>query len=154
MAAVVEDARVETTSLECIHISLWFEPAEVADVDRLAVEMDETIARHGRVAVLLVVDQGVPLSPDASRRRALQVLRDRAEDICGVGIVIGSAGFLGSSVRAMFVGLGLLLRPRFPWSLFGDVESAADWVRDRVGFGAPSAAELGDAISLLEGSRR
>ena len=125
------DGAFKSISVADVHVSYWYAPAPVADVDRLHRELRQLTWEHRPVSVLLIVREGVPLSPEPSRRRAAQILRELGDELGSVAIAIEGQGFGLAAVRAMFTGIALLLRPTFPWTIARDVDSALQWLETR-----------------------
>jgi hypothetical protein len=145
---------VEMDTLPPFHVSVWAAPAAVEDVARIEREIDAILDVCPRVGLLLVIEDGVSVSPEPSRRRAIEMLRRRAAHVAGVAICVGSEGFLGSAVRSMFVGLGLLLRPRYPWRLFAEPRRALEWLCKQAGADVAFAQKLDARVTDLRARLR
>jgi hypothetical protein len=135
------------------HISLWHEPATKEDVDRLWREaaglMDQGTST---ICLLLIVEKkSRQLSPSQAREAAVAMVRDLSDRLGAVAIVIEGDGIRRVGVRAVFTGLGLIMRPGFPWKMFGEVDAATEWLT--AGYARCAAPELRRAVAALRRSQ-
>jgi hypothetical protein len=81
------------------------------------------------LAMLSLVDPGVPLPTDDMKMACARSFRRLAgHNVCSA-TVIGGVGFWASAARSTLTALTLLARPACPAKTFGDVASAIAWMQ-------------------------
>jgi hypothetical protein len=135
------------------HVSLWHEPATKEDVERLWREaaglMDQGTSN---ICLLLIVEKkSRQLSPSQAREVAVAMVRDLSDRLGAVAIVIEGDGIRRVGVRAVFTGLGLIMRPGFPWKMFVEVDAATEWLAS--GYARSSALQLRRTVAALRRSQ-
>lgn len=126
-----------------VHLSLWTDIASPDDVAALHRELEQTAIRAGCVDVVLVVEDGVGVSPRDSRARAHEMLVQLGAQVRSVNIVLRGDGLWVVGTRAMFWGMAVVLRPRFAWAVVGDFAAADERLRRH-----------GTVVSVAELARR
>ncbi|MFO0631668.1 MAG: hypothetical protein U0168_02320 [Nannocystaceae bacterium] len=111
-----------------LHLSVWHRAADGDDVVRLREEIRALARSRPRVALMLVIPSGVGLSSEAARREAVELLRELRPALAAIALVIRGSGFASAAIRAMFTGLGLVLRLGVPWKMFAEVGDAMPWL--------------------------
>jgi hypothetical protein len=111
-----------------LHVSVWANGAEAADVVALGKELDATVSKAGRVAVLMVVEASSPIASVGAQSKAVAVVQALGDALRAVCIVIEGAGVQAAAVRSVFVALATILRPRFRWKTFATAEPAIVWL--------------------------
>lgn len=122
-------------ALSNLHVSVWRRPAAVEDVVALGDELARLAEQRHRIGILVVVPAGIPVSPDAARRRAVALLRELSGSVIAIALVIEGVGFGPAAVRSMFTGLAMLLRHPWSWKMFADAGRAAGWMAGQLGPG-------------------
>jgi hypothetical protein len=135
------------------HVSMWHGPASKEDVERLWREAAGLLDQGtGNIFLLLIVEKkSAGLSPAPVRDLAMAMVRDLADRLGGVAIVVEGEGIRRVAVRAVFTGLGLILRPGFPWKMFVDVDAATEWLTS--GHTLSSAPQLRQTVAALRRSQ-
>ncbi len=131
-----------------VHMSVWTRAATVEDIARVDAELATMSPVDGKVVMLLVVPQGVPLSPMSAQRRARQMLVAHRDKIGAVAIVLRGTGMWAAAVRAMFQGIAMLQADVPPWRVFLDAESALTWL------GSTSTLPVADTGTLVDAAAR
>jgi len=116
--------------LESVHLSYWHDAATDLGVQQLQSELERLTEQQPRISVVLVVPNGTPLSGNAARQSAVEMLGRLGASIQRVGIAIEGGGFSLAAIRMMFSGIALLARPRFEWSIFRSREELGPWLVD------------------------
>ncbi len=135
------------------HVSLWHEAASREDVERLWREVAELMHRGtDNICLLLVVEKkSTTLSPALARDTAVAMVRDLAERIGAIAVVTEGEGIRPVTVRALFTGLSLILRPGFPWKMFAELDTATEWLT--TGHARCSAPQLRETVAALRRSQ-
>jgi len=126
MAASRRGFRSETYGT--LHVSVWANGAEPADVDDLESDLLAIVTRAGSVAVLMVVQASSPIASVGAQAKAVAMVRGLGTALRAVCIVIEGAGVQAAAVRSVFVALATILRPRFRWKTFATTEPAIMWL--------------------------
>lgn len=135
------------------HVSLWHEPATKEDVERLWREAAGLLDQGtDNICLLLIVEKkSRQLSPSQAREVAVAMVRDLSDRLGAVAIVIEGDGIRRVGVRAVFTGLGLIMRPGFPWKMFVEVDAATEWLTS--GYARSSALQLRRTVAALRRSQ-
>ncbi len=111
-----------------LHVSVWANGAEAADIEDLEKQLSATKASAGCVAVLMVVAESSPIASVGAQSRAVAMVRALGDALRAVCIVIEGKGVQAAAVRSVFVALATVLRPRFRWKTFATAEPAIVWL--------------------------
>lgn len=122
------DPAYRSRAIGDLHLSVWHRAADGADVQRLRDELRTLARSRPRISLMLVIPSGVGLSSDPARREAIEMLRELKPALTAIALVIRGSGFAAAAIRAMFTGLGLVLRIGVPWKMFAEVDDAMPWL--------------------------
>ena len=128
--AIPSSSQFSSRVVESVHLSYWHDAATDSGVQQLQSELERLIEQQPRISVVLVVPNGTPLSGDAARKSAVEMLDRLGTSIQRVGIAIEGGGFFVAAIRMMFSGIALLARPRFEWRIFRSREELGPWLVD------------------------
>jgi hypothetical protein len=81
---------------------------------------------EGGTGCLLVIRAEVA-PPCEATRRYIRTALGESKMLAAAQVVLGT-GFRGAAMRSVLSVLQLLMRPRFSMRIFGDIDTAADWL--------------------------
>ena len=99
--------------------------------------------RSNQLELPFILDQA--LVDDATRKRASEDMRLAAHRIAATATVIEGDGFGASAFRAAYATVNFLARTRHPTKVVRELDDAAAFLCDELGYDASSARALGDA---------
>ena len=97
--------------------------------DTLQSMMQKTTGQVG--FALITGAEAMPPEGD-DRKRVSDLLKEHADRIAGVGMVMLAQGFRGAIVRSAASALFVLPRPGYTTKIFGDEASCAQWLAGRM----------------------
>jgi hypothetical protein len=108
----------------------WERTADADAVERLAkvstaLMADNAYPRRSNVHIISE-SAGVPSA--AARAGFVQLMKEHADRMACVCIVVEATGFLASAMRSFLTGMRLLAPRAFQYRLFGSVEEAVAWL--------------------------
>lgn len=108
----------------------WERTADVEAVERLgkvstALMADPTYPRRSNVHIISET-AGVPSA--AARAGFVELMKEHADRMACVCIVVEGSGFLASAMRSFLTGMRLLAPRAFQYRLFGTVEDVVAWL--------------------------
>lgn len=150
MAASFEEIQIDSMSgtvlVGRVFMAVWKqEPPDMVARFRRGVELGA--AKHKRILHLVVLEQGMPLIENDTRRGIMDVTQAHQQTIGGVTIFIASQGFFAAALRAMVTGM-VLMAPKMsvPVKVAGSVRDVASSL-EALQRGSPSEAELERALA-------
>jgi hypothetical protein len=75
-----------------------------------------------------VIGEGVGLPTPAARDGFVELMKEHADRLACVAIVVGGTGFLASAMRSLMTGMRLLAPRSFNYRLHGSIEEVAKWL--------------------------
>lgn len=108
----------------------WERTADLEAVQRLAkvstaLVSDQTVPRRSNVHIISE-SAGVPSA--AARAGFVDLMKEHADRMACVCIVVEGSGFLASAMRSFLTGMRLLAPRAFQYRLFGSVDEVVAWL--------------------------
>ena len=131
-------------------VSVWSRGGDESDVRVLLDHVDDAAdANEGRAGVLMVITEHTSLPTSSARKLAGSYVRTRPGRIAHMAIVVEGSGFWASAMRSVFSGIGLLYRPKAPWTMVATVDDAVRWLVQHGAVDEPNTGELNAAVDEL-----
>lgn len=109
---------------------VWAGAVTVAAVARVSYVLEQTARVSIRpVAFLTVAQFKAPLPPAEVQDNIVACYRRLGTKLSCVGQVVEGDGFWACGARCFIAGLGLLSNRQQPAAVYGDVDSAVNWMR-------------------------
>jgi hypothetical protein len=125
-----EPGRFHMASWRNVLMVRWESAADSSAVERLAkVSKALAAANLGtRRSNIHVIGEGVGLPTPAARDGFVELMKEHADRLACVAIVVGGTGFLASAMRSLMTGMRLLAPRSFNYRLHGSIEEVAKWL--------------------------
>ena len=122
----------------------------LSHTQRAGVELGQA---HGeRIGVLTIIRPGMPLPPEAVRKKAGENLKAARDRTAVSATVIPGTGFAASAYRAAYSTLHLFARSDYPTKVTGSLEVASDFIADQLLLPPSARAALKDAAGAVQGA--
>lgn len=130
--------------------NLWRRGATRADIEVFG-EAISALERqvNDKINIFMVIPENTSLPDDGARKLAGAVIgRARLDRVM---IVIEGRGFGAGAMRSVFVGLGLVYKPGFRWTVKAGIDPGLDWMESELGRGAIDPVGVRAADHRLRG---
>jgi hypothetical protein len=113
-----------------IVLATWESRADMPGVARLDKIGQNLRAAHPgkRYSTIHVVLEGVDLPTPAARAGFLEIMKNQADHIAAVGVVIQGSGFLASALRSFVTGMRLLSPTSYAFRLHSTTLEVLRWL--------------------------
>jgi hypothetical protein len=126
---------------------VWTRETTLAGVDELRRAVDERVAAHRKIFVLIVTDKTCRPPSWEARDRIAQVMRQHKDTIEACALVFEGTGLAAATIRGVVAGLNMLARHPFPYRVFATLPDALDWC-GTFPLGRQAASSLKDAAAF------
>jgi len=135
LAPDAEHRWVDTESSVCalgvcgnMTLIVWWTQATGAAVERVARLTRDVCAEYPRISNIHLIREGAPLPTPAARSGFVAMMRDHAEQLANVAVVVGGSGFWASTMRSAITGMRFVSPRTFELRLHGRAEEIASWL--------------------------
>jgi hypothetical protein len=134
-------------------VIVWWTQATAAAVERVARLTRDVCAEYGRMSNVHLIRDGALVPTPAARTGFVQMMRDHADQLSNVAVVVGGSGFWASMMRSAITGMRFVAPRTFELRLHGRAEEIVNWLprahAARCGTPLPHD-ELANMLSLAE----
>jgi hypothetical protein len=117
-----------------------FAPMTAVTVEQVRQVFDRMVATKSRFANLVVMQEGLPAPSSEFRDGMIRVVRERADHVAGLALIIQGKGFGAAALRAALAGMTLLARTRYPIKAFATVSEGTRWLSGILQISSDTAA--------------
>lgn len=127
------DAHHSSGSWRNLVITVWRKETELEAVRRMEQTMLQLLVSYpGGVGLLIVIESGAKLPSDAAREAIASTMRKLGDQLLGCGYVAEGDGFASAAVRYVIIGLIMLARPTYKYTIVKTVPDVARWMAAQV----------------------
>jgi hypothetical protein len=126
---------VDTEPLVCalgvrqnLTVIVWWTQATGAAVERVARLTREVSAQHGRLSNIHLIRDGALVPTPAARSGFVRMMKDHAEQLANVAVVVGGSGFWASMMRSAITGMRFVSPRTFELRLHADPREIMSWL--------------------------
>lgn len=106
----------------------WHGQATGRAAELVTQTMDRPELRGRRQSFIHVIHTGLPL-PDAEARQVfMNTMKERANDLACVAVVVLGTGFWASAMRNAVIGMRVFAPRAFEFRVFGTCDEVVDWL--------------------------
>ena len=109
-------------------VIVWWTQATAAAVERVAHLTREVCAEHRHMSNIHLIRDGALVPTPAARTGFVQMMRDHAEQLSNVAVVVGGSGFWASMMRSAITGMRFVAPRTFELRLHGRAEEIVNWL--------------------------
>src|SRR5262245_49370878 len=110
-----------------VHVIVWGGSADGESARRLG-RVTPKPPKGMRRSDVHIVGAGAGLPSADAREGFGQLMKDMADDIACLGVVIDGGGFWASAMRSAVIGIGFLAPKSLPFRAFGKIEDLVAWL--------------------------
>ena len=126
---------VDTEPLVCamgvrqnLTVIVWWTQATGAAVERVARLTHEVCAEHPRMSNIHLIRDGALVPTPEARGGFVQMMKDHAEQLANVAVVVGGSGFWASMMRSAVTGMRFVSPRTFELRLHGSPQEIVSWL--------------------------
>ncbi len=132
-------------------VAAWFQeprvPLELREMERAGKKV--SAKNKGTSALFNVIISGKPSFSEEVRNEVNRITADETLFTAATAHVILVEGFIGSAVRAFLATALVVSRTKTPNKTFGDLETAAKWVKERLDAVKTEGWTEGDLVAFV-----
>lgn len=121
-------------------VIVWWTQATAPAVERVARLTRDVCAEHRAMSNIHLIRDGALVPTSQARTGFVQMMRDHADQLSNVGVVVGGSGFWASMMRSAITGMRFVSPQTFELRLHGRAHEILNWL--------PRAHELRCSASL------
>jgi hypothetical protein len=133
-------------------VTVWRKETMVEAVQRMERAVLQLIQTYPKgVGMLILVEQHASMPSDEAREAIASLIRKMDQRLVGCGYVFEGDGFASAAVRYVIIGLTMLARPSYDYTIVKSVPEVSAWLSKRLrrtDTGA-SADEVGHTIERI-----
>jgi hypothetical protein len=116
---------------------VWREETQIPAIVRTSQLIGELAQRHGRIALVQIVEQ-TAVPPESDIRKAISdMLKKHSDHLISSAVVFEGSGFRAAGVRGVVTAISLLSRTKFPHVIFASPPAALNWTSRHLGTDGP-----------------
>lgn len=129
---------------ENLTVIVWWTQATAEAVQRVARLTREVCVEHGRMSNVHLIRDGALVPTPQARNGFVRMMKEHAEQLANVAVVVGGSGFWASMMRSAVTGMRFVSPRTFELRLHAAPQEIVDWLPQahlaRCGNSLPGAA--------------